>query len=886
MIGSNPSITRHPLLDTLRNLGKSGAAIEASVLTTFTFDAAFYEEVLLRLFERAGSRLNIVIVDARQLAASVDDPLRRPKRAGRDYLLAPVGHAAAFHSKILTLLSEKTSVLSIGSHNATNPGFCHNEEVTAFWGTACKGPPRGLLLDVLAYCLYWLRSSGAAPGPLLDEIEQRLLHLGGLAKESEQFECRFVGVHPQTQSLWAQTIGQLPSPVYRVSLIGPYFDRDLRTLNRISEQLNPAEIVVGLQPDTAVLEAPDAAPLETRFVDSLAMGAFRPGAPCVGFAHGKAILFETESGPVACLGSANPTAAGWLDGQYCNAEANVLLTGSTALKAATELGLDVLKDASSISPETLQAVAIRSQEQRERERQRDETIESTPVIVGVRQGDAVTVSGLQLGDCESIVSLQSSVVFRSTHFNTTKGGIVFTTDPPLREGGLVRIDGAAGPQAIVVVNDEQALRAAARPKTAAKLLDHLGRINEYDSFDEIFDLLQRHVFNEYEPSEMDRGSKAKTSTLNKTKPPPEPSAALPFGPRGISLATVPKSKQQNHLLENGLVSELIAALIRAMGPILKPVLDGDARNLDTEDALPSELSADDVAQSQESDVDRPDVDWPRLVTASRKRIGVMINRLKKKLEEPIPEPERAAWLFNRILLVLCLLQRLRTLPPAFSVPLDGNSRPKSLVGVNQLREAFKVAMQGMYGEARIARLLEESPIHRASGDRAMLDEVLLWTAREIGADYQERAVFNEQTVDKARRLGDRADVVVVATSAAAHPLAQEIGEPDYSSSRIWDDANTHSPDWFRRHRRLGAALQSGIAGKRFPTLKRKPNVGEFAFWVAEPGLPRLVRALSRDKVTLFNLGTDDDSGTKVLATYLDAIDLDAIVESDTIRNIG
>jgi hypothetical protein len=196
-------ITRFPLLDALRHLGKSGAAIEASVLTTFNFDAAFYEEVLLLAFERAGSRLNIVIVDARQLAASVFDPLRQPTRAGKDYLLAPVAHAAAFHPKVLALLSEKTSVLSIGSHNATDPGFSHNEEVTTFWGPPCKGPPRGLLLDVLEYCLFWLRSSGAARGRLLDEIEQRLRHLGSLAKESEQSESTSPTrpervVHPRT----------------------------------------------------------------------------------------------------------------------------------------------------------------------------------------------------------------------------------------------------------------------------------------------------------------------------------------------------------------------------------------------------------------------------------------------------------------------------------------------------------------------------------------------------------------------------------------------------------------------------------------------------------------------------------------------------------------
>jgi hypothetical protein len=64
---------------------------------------------------------------------------------------------------------------------------------------------------------------------------------------------------------------------------------------------------------------------------------------------------------------------------------------------------------------------------------------------------------------------------------------------------------------------------------------------------------------------------------------------------------------------------------------------------------------------------------------------------------------------------------------------------------------------------------------------------LLWVACEIGADYEEKPAFNEPP--RARRLGDRADVVLVATSAAAHPSAQEVGASTYSLSKIWDDAN-------------------------------------------------------------------------------------------------
>src|SRR5207248_5285613 len=60
----------------------------------------------------AGSRLNIVLIDAAQLAAGMSDPLRRPTRAGTDYLLAPIPHVGAFHPKIVALLSEKQPLRS------------------------------------------------------------------------------------------------------------------------------------------------------------------------------------------------------------------------------------------------------------------------------------------------------------------------------------------------------------------------------------------------------------------------------------------------------------------------------------------------------------------------------------------------------------------------------------------------------------------------------------------------------------------------------------------------------------------------------------------------------------------------------------------------------
>jgi hypothetical protein len=337
-----------------------------------------------------------------------------------------------------------------------------------------------------------------------------------------------------------------------------------------------------------------------------------------------------------------------------------------------------------------------------------------------------------------------------------------------------------------------------------------------------------------------------------------------------------RSGEQNRLLENGLISEVIAALIRALGPGSKTTTDGDGRDVDPEDASGDELSGDDLAQGLGVDATGAEVNWPRLVTACRRRVGVMIGRLKEKVAAPVAGPEQAAWIFNRILLVMCLLQRLRTLPPSSNVPLDGNRRSASLVSAEQLRQAFKIAVHSMYGDGGIAQLLESSPNHRASQDRHLLDDLLLWTAREIGADYEARPVFNEQPAQKARRLGDQADVVVVAMSAAGREAADEAGF-DQPSLRIWDDAvSSSAPDWSRRHLRLGQALQSGFSGSELATAKRPPRAGEFAIWRGEPGLPRLVRAVSGTKAFLVEPGGDRGPDKKVMIGSLDAIDLSSI----------
>jgi hypothetical protein len=45
--------------------------------------------------------------------------------------LAPIPHIGAFHLKLMALLSERQPILALGSHNVTDAGFSHNEELTS-----------------------------------------------------------------------------------------------------------------------------------------------------------------------------------------------------------------------------------------------------------------------------------------------------------------------------------------------------------------------------------------------------------------------------------------------------------------------------------------------------------------------------------------------------------------------------------------------------------------------------------------------------------------------------------------------------------------------------------------------------------------------------------
>jgi hypothetical protein len=605
-------VSRLGLLDELRALAKKSASVEASLITTFTLNGLFYEEVILRALERAGSRLNILLVDARELAIAFQDPNTRPRRAGKDYLLIPVDAGGAFHPKIALLFSPKMPLIAIGSHNVTDSGYTRNDEVTICWGSKSNGVPRDILEASLAFNLDWARTSVGLE-ELIDKVSSRLSRISSETAVVPGKSTVFIGWRPGEKSLLQQLKQRVPGPARKIFLISPYFDDNLELMQELAIGWAPGEIVVGIQQQSAMLLRPEKAPSIVRFVEFSAPAAIEKsdGQRQPPFLHGKVMALETESELFVVVGSPNASAPAWLQGRGTegNAEAAVVLEGELAQTAFEALGLNALANAPSLSVAALAEIAVRAQAIRQMAEK--ESAPSIPVLSAIATELGWLLPGLEAKDCRSAVLMgpQDLALSKAT-FHPRAGAVEFLLEGKKISSGTLRIDAEHGPLAFAILNDRPHLLKLLRPREAGRLLEALGRIEDYEGFDDLFDLFERHVLGS---ESISLPTKSQSSAQTSSRSASDDEQSMP-GPRGISLASIVQSMNGRPQLEkDDLVADFLKALIRDLAPPASKN-EGDPPDIDEEDQDPSKRQA----SNSEPASSLPPGGWERLVTACRK----------------------------------------------------------------------------------------------------------------------------------------------------------------------------------------------------------------------------------------------------------------------------
>ena len=241
-------ITEVALLKQLRELRRGSRRFSASIITTYTVNFPFYENVVLRYLLGAGSRLNIVLADAGQVAKAFLTESARPRRAGLDYLLLPISTGGAFHPKILSLFSDVGMAIAIGSHNLTEAGFGRNAELSSTFGFGETSAPLNIAQPVVDYLLQCAGQLAKGDASLSIRLADRLRSLSLREKRTDE-ELAFAASQPGGAALLDRAFQ--PSELEkadRILVLGPYFDSDLRFLATLRERASKAEIVVAIQP--------------------------------------------------------------------------------------------------------------------------------------------------------------------------------------------------------------------------------------------------------------------------------------------------------------------------------------------------------------------------------------------------------------------------------------------------------------------------------------------------------------------------------------------------------------------------------------------------------------------------------------------------------------
>lgn len=222
-----PEIAKIGLLDLLYKLRRDRRRIFASVITTYTANLPFYETVVLRHLTAAGSRFNVVLVEAKELAKAFSADSSRPTRAGVDYQLLPVSKGAAFHPKIMALFSDDGLAIAVGSHNLTEAGFGYNGEISVACGFDGGRAPLHISTTVANYLIECAGDLVPGDQALSRRLAERLRSRANRGPD-ENHELSFFGVRPE-QSLLDLVFkdGELAS-CGRILVVGPYFDDELR----------------------------------------------------------------------------------------------------------------------------------------------------------------------------------------------------------------------------------------------------------------------------------------------------------------------------------------------------------------------------------------------------------------------------------------------------------------------------------------------------------------------------------------------------------------------------------------------------------------------------------------------------------------------------------
>jgi hypothetical protein len=323
----------------------SKGGYEACLMTTYSVDFPFYEDVLLSKMQSRGITHHVLLADKGMCQSTITQ--RPPNKAGKQYSLVLMNCSGAFHPKIIMLLGKNKGLLAVGSHNVTFSGFGKNLELTNIITFKKKHDEQYLPLFKTAFTALrtWLNDYAIEPesqvqaalSAALEDTLKLVPWLKGRGGDTTE-DAALLFSSATTPSLWQQLTPLIPSKSQQVIAISPFFDKSLAFSKTLTEK-SQSNLIVGLQPKEAVVSQAILSTKGIKVIDSDTINNSKDGK----YIHAKAIYFADEYSPVFVNGSANLSAKAWLtQGRSANAEAVLVRSGASAVEVAKLVGITAL----------------------------------------------------------------------------------------------------------------------------------------------------------------------------------------------------------------------------------------------------------------------------------------------------------------------------------------------------------------------------------------------------------------------------------------------------------------------------------------------------------------------------------------------------------------
>ncbi|KTC58336.1 phospholipase D-like domain-containing protein [Pseudomonas savastanoi] len=694
---------------------------EASLITTYNATLPFYEEVLLRKLVSAGCRHNVVLMDRQQCAVAWASQATRPRSAGYAYTLLPIGVNGALHPKVCLLLGAKKASILIGSHNLTLSGLGINREITNWIevGGVKDGEGAAILRALWQMLREWISlEHGKVPTPIMESALAISRFVTPLTAKSLVVQSTLLGQGAGSRSLIDQVAEHLTAPVRRIAVLGAFFDSKLLLIQELNRRWPEAEIVVGIDLETA--QHPGVCDVQgVRHVD-----VSKLWGPQMRYLHAKVFYFECDhsAGDVFVSGSANPSRPAWMGGEGVgNVEAVLLRRGDQARETAESTLTSRLFDLPELDEEAFIQVRQRNLLQ--------ETIcqeEGLPILSGISgpQGQICIAARGTDHNVTAAVLLDTNgeVLDRVYVVDCSDQEIAFrtTVKSTYIRSCLLEEDGC--PIARAMILHPSVIETGAHSSRRERIRSALSELGSRDAnIAKLIATVDRVIFAEQTDREIEEAVREHRARLDST------AGVLPPDCLAISISDMNNRKQKPKILKSGDLAFLIDVLLRRLNEGLEAQgngVDHSGRTEEEQVGQEDELSEND----DELLAVEPELSDTEIAYIVSKKARSLCRKMIAQLELASRDESRQLVAPIQLIAVLALIRELRHLDQLKRWAATG----LSLVEEDDRRELLDGSLKYLLGlETRLLEAIDE-----AAGDSAeetmQLRALLVWLAWDLG----------------------------------------------------------------------------------------------------------------------------------------------------------